>query len=87
MYDDGMDASAPAAPPEEQPDEGEGQTGLLAKSFFMGKEPKPGDICSVKIEKIFDDQVEVSYIPHHEEESDLGETEPPPAGDEADMMG
>lgn len=85
MYDEATD-STQATPPKE--DSG-APTGLLSKDFFMGKEPKPGDICSVKVEKIYDDQVEVSYIPH-DGSSDTDQasegTESGPETD-SDMMG
>ena len=37
--------------------------GLLPESFFHGKNLKPGDTCTIKVEKVYDDgQVEVSYV-------------------------
>ena len=69
--------SAPAeAPVEEAETESEGgSTAVLPKDFFQGKELTPGTVCSVKIERVHDSQVEVSYVPHEAEE----EAEAPPA--------
>lgn len=63
---------------EDTPDEkGEGEdkssesgTGLVSKAFFGDKELKPGTTCRVKVEKVYDDQVSISYIPHGESDSD-----------------
>ena len=56
------DTADEPATPEEHPDEGEGQTGLLPKSFFMGKDKKPGDKCEVEVTHVYDDQIEVKYL-------------------------
>lgn len=53
----------------------ETSTALLPIAFFQGKDLKPGSVCSVKIEKVEDDQAEVSYVPHDQEEA--GEEAPP----------
>jgi len=45
----------------------EGQTALLDKSVFP-KEPNPGDICNFRVVKVYEDEVEVEYVPEAEEE-------------------
>jgi len=57
-------------------DEGQSdeQTALLPRAFFSG-EPKIGDTCEVKIEKIFGDEIQVAYVPHAQSD----ETEAPAA--------
>lgn len=42
----------------------EEQTGLLAKSFFMGKDLDVDKKCEIRIVRIYDDEVEVEYVPH-----------------------
>ncbi len=51
-----------------------GETSLLPKSFFSGKELTVGSTCEVKIVHVYDDEVEVEYVPMDSEES--GETKP-----------
>ncbi len=70
MADDYMDEDAETTGSPE--DEG-APTGLLSKSFFMGKEKQPGDICSIEVVKVYDDQVEVKYIAHEGGEEDAME--------------
>lgn len=53
---------------EAKEDQSDTKTALLPIAFFQGKDLKPGGICSVKIESVRDDQCEVSYVPHQEEE-------------------
>ena len=53
----------------------EGETSLLPKSFFQGKDLTVGNECKVKIEHVYDDEVEVSYVPHSTDE-ESGETSP-----------
>lgn len=42
----------------------EEQTGLLSKSFFMGKDLDVDKKCEIRIVRIYDDEVEVEYVPH-----------------------
>jgi hypothetical protein len=44
-------------------EESDNQTALLPKSFFMGKDKRPGDTCCIKVTKAFDDEYQVSYMP------------------------
>jgi len=83
MYDDGAPATeAPAAPAEPKPSENGNATALIPKSFFSGKRPEVGDECSVKIDRVMEDGVLVSYVPHSEE----SESVPTPAPAPDDMM-
>lgn len=63
----------------------ESSTGLLPTSFFQGKELKPGTVCKVRIEKVLDGQVQVSYVPHNETSPAPGEE--PEEPDDAEMSG
>lgn len=49
--------------------------GLLPKDFFHGKELKPGTVCEVKVERILDGQVEISYVPHSKKSEKTEEVE------------
>lgn len=75
MADDYMsDGGEFEAAPEDEPAESKGtKTTLIPIDFFEGKELEPGTTCEVKIAKVHDDQVEVEYVPHSAEESELGE--------------
>ena len=74
LYDD--DNSVPAVERESK-DKGSA-TGLLPKNFFPDADAlKPGETCKVRVEKVYGDQVSVSYV-----KSDEGEEE----GDESEMM-
>ena len=76
-YPDATDqttASKDSPTPDTEGDKVEGETALLPKSLFAGKDLTVGSECKVKIEHVFGDEVEVSYVPHDDEES--GETKP-----------
>jgi hypothetical protein len=74
--------SGPAANPADQkpPDSGEAKTkpgedkkseattALLPKSLFPGEAPAIGDVCQFKVEHLFEDEVEVSYVKEGEGE-------------------
>lgn len=68
------------------------KTALLPIDFFQGKELNPGDTCSVQIEKVEDDQVQVKYLSEGAEEKSeeqSSEAAPPVAeggGAGQDMM-
>lgn len=49
-------------------DESKGETALLPKSLLAGSDFKVGDEITVKIEHIYEDEVEVSYTKAKEEE-------------------
>lgn len=50
-----------------------GETSLLPRSFFAGKELTPGKECKVKIVAVHGDDVEVEYVPHDEgDETEAG---------------
>lgn len=73
------DSPAEESKPETNPDEtktedsDESPTAVLPKSILMGKEFKPGDEIVLKIDRIHDDQVEVSYAPEKKEGAEEGE--------------
>ncbi len=64
------DSAADKSPGEATEHQSDQSTGLLPKSFFEGKELTPGTVCKVKIERVLDDEVEISYVPHDDEESE-----------------
>ena len=49
------------------------RTALLPLSFFEGKEVTPGTVCKVRVERVHEDQAEVTYLPHSEEEGSEAE--------------
>ncbi len=63
-------AATDQAPDEATEHQSDQSTGLLPKSFFDGKELTPGTECKVRIERVLDDEVEISYVPHDQEESE-----------------
>src|SRR5262245_32454072 len=48
------------------------ETSLLPKAFFGDKPLEVGTECKVRIEHVYDDEVEVSYVPHEEEDESGG---------------
>lgn len=89
MADDYMsDTDTAAAPEVDTPTEetSDTKTSLLPIAFFQGKELEPGTECKVRIESVEDDQVQVSYVPHTEEESEEAVAEMPESPPETDMM-
>lgn len=71
MYDS---PSADEAPDDTMPEKPEGETGteentaLLPKSFFGEKELEIGKPCKVVPVHIYEDEVEVKYVPHDSKE-------------------
>ena len=65
MSDEGDSSETPdAAPADDQSaydDQPASQTALLPTDFFGGKSLQPGATCTVKIVKVLDGQVQVSY--------------------------
>lgn len=51
-------------------DKAEGETALLPKSMFAGKEINPGDEFVFKVVRLYEDEVEIEYAPEkpHDEE-------------------
>jgi hypothetical protein len=62
--DESVPAVAGTEAPEGAPndDQPASQVALLPMDFFGGKDLQPGHTCKVKIEKVLDDQVQVSYV-------------------------
>ena len=67
---------------------GDEQTALLPTDIIQGKELTPGSVCEVKIRRVLDGQVEVTYVPHNEE-AEVGEEEATETGDQEmnELMG
>lgn len=88
MAEDYMsDGGEAATAPEAENAESTTKTTLIPIDFFEGKDLEPGTECKIRITKVHDDQVEAEYVPHREEESELGEeTVAMPSGVE-EMMG
>lgn len=64
------DSPEPAAPKAERK-ESDQQTALLPREIFGGqKELKPGKECKFRIVATYDDEVEVEYVEHSEQEDD-----------------
>lgn len=73
MYPSADDEAEPSSTPEtpEKQDEGEDEnTALLPKSFFEGKELKPGNRCMIEIVRPYEDEVEVRYVKHGSKEEE-----------------
>ena len=51
-------------------DESDSQTALLPKEFFGSKELAVGKEWKVRIQKILEDEVQVKYVPHSDDESE-----------------
>lgn len=64
--DMGMEIPAPKS------EEKAAKTALVPTEFFGGKELAVGTECKVKVDRILDGQVQVSYV-QHEEGPELGE--------------
>ncbi len=86
--DDGDQASESAAgegmeggEQSERSDTEMGETTLVPKSMFPSdKQPEPGSICSFKVVALHDNEAEIVYVPHEEEEKaegDGGDNETP----------
>lgn len=51
--------------------EAEGETALLPKSMFGGKEVNPGDEFVFKVVRLYSDEVEISYAKDEKGEGDM----------------
>lgn len=80
------DAESPTEDKAEGGEQTETQTALLPKDFFGDKELAVGNECKVKIEKIYDDEVQVSYVPHETQDEAAPEESAMPS-ETPDMMG
>lgn len=75
--DGGADAAPPSAEP--QTDSQGGETALLPASLCPGM--KPGDKLSLTVDRVHDDQYEVSYRPEESREEESEASEPSAMGD------
>lgn len=84
LYSDAPAGEATPAAPEEAI---EAKTALLPLDFFQGKPLEPGSTCTLKVERVSDDQVEVSYVSESGDSEEISEevAEVPPEIPE-DMM-
>lgn len=58
-------------PMSESEGEDEGQeTALIPKSWFQGKDLEVGSKCKLRVEGIFDDEIEVSYVKSKKKDKD-----------------
>ncbi len=69
----------------DNPTEGSEQTALLPIDFFQGKDLEPGSECKVRVSRVLDGQVEVTYVQHESEEPEVG-AEPEPADPEMEQL-
>lgn len=76
LYEDAPEESGEPKGPEseEQPEESGEPTATLPKSILAGKEFEPGDEVVLRIDKIMEDMIVVSYAPSKKGE---GEGKPP----------
>lgn len=86
-YDDGGAGGAPAQPgADKAPDEqAGGNTALLPKSLFGGKELKPGDTVTLKVSQVHEDEIAVEVAESEpaeqpQEQSQPSEAQPPGVG-------
>lgn len=79
-----IDGEAPA--PKETEKEETHQTALLPLKFFEGQELKPGEQYYVTVERIFEDEVEVSYPKKDEVEGEKKEENMSEANSAIDAM-
>jgi len=71
MYSDRSTSRSDAEVSESDKPKNDKGTALIPKSFFPGdKELEPGNECTVKVERVLDDQVEVSYSHSKAKESE-----------------
>lgn len=82
MYPSDQDNAPEEESSEDQKNRPEGQTALIDKNVFP-KEPKPGDVCSFRVVKVNDDEVELEYEPEDSEEESEKSGKTPSSMDEA----
>ena len=78
MYDDSGDEPEVVDSPAEESKEDESgeETAMLPKSLFAGKEPEPGSKCTVEVVHVYQDEVEVKYVPHGTKDKPKEDSEP-----------
>lgn len=83
----GAGTAGQPAPPEPEADEagpGEYATSILPKSLFPGKDLKPGDTVTLKVESVHENEVEVCEAKPKEAEAPA--PAPAPAGEMSSLM-
>lgn len=86
-YSDGSDSADMEVAETDKPTENDNgaATALLPKNFFPGDKPlEPGNVCKVKIARVLDDQVEITYVKKYEEDDE--EMKVPEEDEVAEMM-
>jgi hypothetical protein len=78
----GGSPAATAPKPGDEEDSSGGQTALLPKSIFGGKELKPGDKVEVTVARVREDAYEVEYSQAEEEQPQESAAAPEGGGDE-----
>ncbi len=63
------ESSEPSDNPQEESQEDNGKTELVSAGFFGDKPLEVGSECKVRIVHVYDDQVEIEYVPHEGDES------------------
>jgi hypothetical protein len=84
-FSDTAGPDEPEAQDNPQEEKSETKTALLPLDFFQGKDLKPGDTCTIRVEQVMEDQASVSYMG---DESGNSQSEYPEAAAPAqdDMM-
>jgi hypothetical protein len=85
-YDDEPESSEPSGSQTTETDESNPEPeALLPKSFFAGKELKPGTRCEIEVVKTYEDDVGVRFV-GHAKEAGMAEKTPPDMDQEDSMM-
>lgn len=74
-YDQGDDSGNDQPEPDMPEKDNSDSTALLPKSFFQGKAPEVGHECKVEVVHVYEDEVEVKYLPEGKDEE---KSEPAP---------
>lgn len=83
------EASAMAREEEGLPEEGDADTAVMPRDFFAaeGKDPEPGDLCTVRVVAVHGDSIEVEYDSSEEPVTeDIDDVPPVAAGGMAGYM-
>ena len=83
-----MYSDSPNTPRENPKEDKDSATALIPKSFFPGdKTLEPGNECKVRIERVMDDQVSVTYVAEHEKAEPEEDLEVAEVDEISEMMG
>lgn len=73
----------PPPPDKDREEDGDYETFLVAKSALGGREVRPGETITMRVEHVYDDEVEMCTAKSKPKEPEG----PPSADEELDMMG